>query len=302
MLADLERRLAQVLGQRLPAPFTGRVAVAPDGPAGAGPEIRLAIGEVARREPDLGAFRSEVAPGVAQRRRVARLSCEIALTVTPQPAAGRAQRVAAVDALLYLLDDPEFRSARALAQPGDPGFLLSTLGLAGAHLSPDSLAEPPPDVLLSAEGWFWPIGEVGEDGPAIAEAQLRQLVLPVDMRPIAARIIAGSPAVALRFELGAAGTMILRDGSVASDDFERIAVSLEGPDGGAGAGSLSGGMPAAGGFRLVRVENDAASVTYQPPGAAAVDRVVLRSVTRTLGDTHFGPTLAVFELTVEAAP
>ena len=59
MLAPFETRLAAVLGASLPAPFAGRVTVAPQAPNGDGPSLQVAARAIRRIEPDLGAFRRE---------------------------------------------------------------------------------------------------------------------------------------------------------------------------------------------------------------------------------------------------
>lgn len=302
MLVDLEQRLAQVLGQRLPAPFMGRVTVAPDSPPGPGPELRVAVGSATPLDPDFGARRSELTPGTPLPRRVARLRCEIVLTVDASAPGGRAEQVEGVDALLYLLDAPDFRNADALTAPGDPGFLLSELRVVSADLSPTLANDSPAVLVLRAEGWFWPVGEVGAAGPAIAEAHLRQLVLPVNMVPAEVRFVAGGGPVDLRFEVGAAGTAVVSQGGVVTAAFGRIAASLEGPGGTPGAGTLGGGQAGIGGARLIAVTDNSATITYTPPAAPASDRLILRSVTRNAGETHFGPQLAAFDLIVAAAP
>ena len=67
MLTEFEIRLADVLGNRLPAPFGGRVrrrgAPAPNGN---GPVVRVGVDAIEPLEPDFGSVRPEVVAGSAE--------------------------------------------------------------------------------------------------------------------------------------------------------------------------------------------------------------------------------------------
>src|SRR4051812_22914649 len=98
MLGEFETRLADVLGQRLPAPFAGAVDRAP------GRDIARLVVAVTGAEPiadNLLSVRPERVPGDIAPRRVLRLRCAVALAT--RVADDRAARVQAIDAALYLL-------------------------------------------------------------------------------------------------------------------------------------------------------------------------------------------------------
>ena len=298
MLADFERRLADVLGSRLPPPFAGRVAVAPDLPAGPGPVVHVAVGTVTPLDSDFGSIRRESAPGTADRRRVVRLRALVGVDVMPGGGGGRSQRVAGTDLLLHLLDGAEFRDGSALVEPGDPGFLLDSLRIAGADLSDGGAG---PSVAISAEGWFWPAGAAGETGEPILEAQVRQVVLPLVLRPSVSRVVAGTGPVPLELVVGATGTLDVAGNGTTASAFGAVAVGLVGVGGGAGAGTLSGGDAGPGGRRVLAVADGRAVITYTPPAAAATDQIVVSAhVVDGGGEARVGLELARFRLRVEA--
>ena len=300
MLADLERRLAEVLGTRLPAPFGGRVSVAPALPAGPGPAVQVAVGAVVPLDPDFGSVRLESAPGAADRRRVVRLRADVALAVTPEAGGGggRGQRVAGTDLLLHLLDAAEFRDGSALVEPGDPGFLLDALRITGADLRAEGAG---PAVALSVEGWFWPVGVAGETGEPIAEAHVRQFVIPITLRPAVSLLVAGTDPVPLELVFGATGTMVVTANGTTASPFGAVAVGLVGPGGGPGAGTLTGGDAGPGGRRVLAVADGRATATYTPPAAPAIDQVVVSAfLVDADGEARVGLELARFRLRVEA--
>ena len=296
MLAAFETRLAAVLGSSLAAPFNGRVTVAPDAANGPGPLVQLAVREVRRVEPDLGAFRQEQPAGLPTRRRVARLEADLTLQVTPQGggAGGRPQIVAGVDALLYLLDDPAFRSGEALVQAGDQGFRLQSLSVTGADI-PDSAN--PADVNLTISGWFWPVGEPGAAGVEIGEVHVRQFSLPVLLQ--APRLTAGAGAADLSLGFGRAGTMQIEADSVSTLPFGQMTVSILSPDGSPGTGALGGGAGGGPDARLLDVNAGALAFTYTPPDAPGRDILIVRAVQ---ADGATGMEIARFDLVTEPAP
>lgn len=300
MLADLEERLATVLGNALPAPFAGRVRVAPDAAVGPGPSVILGVRRVEPLPQDFGSVRPEAVPAPPERRRVVRLRCTIGILVEPQQANDREQVMAGVDALVYLLEDADFRSARALDAEGDQGFVLTSLALQEAYPGLRPNGEAPPQVTLQAEGWFWPVGTVGETGVAITEARVRQVNLPLGPAALPARIPAGGEPVLLRFTAGLTGTLRVRSTGPETDPFGGLAVRLLGEQGGPGAGSLAGGADGPASSRLLTVTDGVASVTYTPPAAPAVDRLVVHFVEAQEQVPALGLEIARFTLVVEA--
>lgn len=296
MLAAFETRLAAVLGSSLVAPFNGRVTVAPDAANGPGPLVQLAVREVRRIEPDLGAFRPEQPSGLPTRRRVARLEADLALLVTPQGggAGGRPQIVAGVEALLYLLDDPSFRSGEALVQAGDQGFLLQSLSVTGADIPNDA---NPAGVNLTVSGWFWPAGEPGAAGVEISEVHVRQFSLPVLLQ--APRLTAGAGPIGLSLGFGRAGTMQIEADSLSMLPFGQLMVSILSPDGSPGAGTLGGGAGGGPSAQLLDVAPGALAFTYTPTAAPGRDLLLVRAVQ---ADGAMGIELARFELVTEPAP
>jgi hypothetical protein len=297
MLTELETRLAQVLGSRLDAPFAGRVvrrgAAAPNGN---GPVVRVGVLEATPVDADLLSIRPEVVPGDDQLRRVLRLQVVLGLFVIPSQAGGVAQLLQGLDAVGYALDDPEVRSAAALEAPGDPGFVLDSLLL--EDLTTATADAEQPQVRLRANGVFWPVGAEGETGPAIERALVREVRLPMTLRP-QGLLEPGGGLVALQLSVGTTGT--LRATAAATDTlpFGSLAVRLTDPSGGTGAGTLSGGSAGPDGTRLVAVDETGASVDYTPAAAPGTDIVVVSSHTRDSGgNDRVGMELARFEMAV----
>ncbi|TMS48847.1 hypothetical protein [Mycobacterium sp. DBP42] len=276
MIADLETRLADVLGSRLAAPLAGRVFVTP-GPANAN-QIAVLVG-VSRAEvigEKFGAGRRpEQVPGADDPRRVVRLSCAIRVEVRPGANGTRAQTTAALDALLYELDSQDLRSGRALTAPGDPGFVVD-------YLLPEVLSAlpgPDPDALpaieMRADGWFWPPNAPGVTGVEITAALVRTATLPVALQPWPLLIRAGDPLVPLTIRVGAGGTSRLTGASPTVSPFGELAVRVVDAGGRPGAGNLSGGAVGPDGTRLITVADDVAEFGYQPPAAPADDHLVV---------------------------
>ena len=277
MIRELELRLAEVLGERLPAPFAGRVDAAPvGGPPGAAPQIVVGVRRADRLRPDFSSLRHEVVPGAGVPRRVVRLACDLALEVQPGSGADRAQQVAGVDALVYALDDPALLGA--LSAPGDPGFLLDTLDLveAGTPLHPTDPQVGAVGVSVRAVGMFWPVGVPGQAGDLIDTIRLREASLPVEVVLPAERLVAGGPAAAVGLRLPATGTLLVDADGTTAAPFGRLAVRLAAPGGKPGKGTLTGGTagtPA--GVRLVELARGAAELTYTPPAEPADDVLVV---------------------------
>lgn len=297
MLAEFETRLTEVLGSRLQAPFAGRVIRRGDpAPSGSGPMIQLGVDSAEPIDPELASSRPEVVPGSAALRRVVRMRTVVGFDVVATSSGGRAQRVVGVDHLIYELDDPGMRSAKLLDKPGDPGFLIQSLELAGSN--PDADVDVASAVSLVAEGWFWPVGVTGEEGPPITTSLIREFKLPILVTPDDL-LLAGGPAVKLRLAFGPTGTMRVQSDAVVAEAFGRLAVRLVNPSGGPGAGGLAGGQAGPDGHRLLIVGADGTSVNYTPPPSPAVDTLVVSTHASETASTHrIGMELARFDLVV----
>jgi len=279
VIADLETRLADVIGADLPAPFGGHVSVAPGPPGGANPTVVVGTTAFEVLEPDFGSrARPELAPPVTDPRRVVRMRCSLSVEVRPSTGQGRAQQLAGLDALLYLLDGPTFQSGEALVDGTDRGFLLDGLRVVDGRAEADpAIPGGPPMVLdLEAVGWFWPPGTPGATGPTIVEVRVRGLDLP--MSAAVPPIVAGGAPVVIAFSFGAGGPLrVSAPGSAALPalPFGSLALRLLGRAGAPGAGALSGGTAAADGTTLVPVTGGRAGVTYTPPASPAEDSLVV---------------------------
>lgn len=281
----------------MPSPFRGRVSRAP-GPGGNQARLILGVGHVEPLAPDFGSVRPEVVPGAADQRRVLRLRCDVSITVRATAAQGRNQQITGLDAALYLLDAPDLRDGTALIQEGDQGFLIESLLLDGG----EGLAVEPDDVglRLEAQGWFWPVGVEGEAGIPMGPILVRSAMLPVGLEPPLTRVAPGGDPVELTIRTGLAGTFVLDEPAPAqpTSPFGALAVTLEGPGGTPGAGTLTGGADGPDGSRLLPVEHDAATLTYTPPAEPARETLVVSSVA---GEPpRIGIELARFDFRVEA--
>lgn len=297
MLTELETRLAQVLGTRLAAPFAGRVVRrSAAAPGGNGPLVRVGVLEATRVDDELRSIRPEVVPGDAQQRRVLRLQVDIGLFVSPTQAGGGTQLLQGVDALGYTLDDPEVRSGAALAAPGDPGFRLDSLLL--SELTTSTADAEQPQVRLRGTGLFWPVGLVGETGPAIERTLVREVRLPMSLR-VEGPVQPGGGAVGLHLSVGTTGTLRATETGTDSLPFGSLAVRLTDASGGTGAGTLSGGLAGPDGNRLVTIDEAGATVDYTPATEPADDIVVVSGHTRDSGgNDRVGMELARFEMAV----
>ena len=273
MIADFEQRLAEVLDELMPAPFAGRVQVAPGDVPDDEPAVLLGVTRAERLPDDLGGTPRALAPGADEPRRVVRLRCTVTLRVRPGDDEGRAQQLAGLDAALYALDEPAFRRGGALAGGDpDPGFLVHDVSVLEG-LAPLDPADPLATVALSlrAEGLFWPPGLPGQTGAQIGVIRLRGAVLPLEVIvPATAELVAGGPAVTLTIRVGSVGTQVLEDGEpLAASGFGRLALSLR------GAGTLQGGAAGSNGARLVVLDDGSAEIDYVPPAAAGRDELVV---------------------------
>lgn len=301
MLRDLEERLAVVLGSDLPAPLSGRVQVRPGSTTGDEPAAQVTVRQVVPVTPDFGAVRPELAPGGSSVRRIVRLEVEIDIRLTSGGNSARATRARALDDLIYFLDAPEFRSGAALRHTGDPGFLLERLHVVAANYEPDLSDPVAPDLTLSAVGWFWPVGQAGEDGVAIAEARIAQLVFPASTDPDPARFVAGGAEVSIEIAFTDMQLLSLRADGPGTTDPQRLAFQVLAPDGSEGQGSLTNGRNLGGGMRARLLRDAVTSVRYRPPAAPATDRLIVR-LFRDGAPDPLGSVLFELPLITEAAP
>jgi hypothetical protein len=298
VLADLESRLADLLGSRLAPPFRGNVAIAP-GPADvdAAPSLTVAVTDAWTLRPDFGSIRTELVPGSPAPRRVLRLRCNVTIAVRTSASAGRGQAMDALDAILYELDHPDLRQPGTLTSPADdPGFALDSLTPVSAWTEPE---DGLPHVVAEAVGWFWPRGVSGVAGSEIVEARVRTVNQPLTLEPWPL-LRTGDPAVALTLTAASGGTMVLDGEAVTAAGFGALAMRLVDDGGRPGAGTLDGGDAGPGGSRIVPLIDGRAAIAYTPPAEATTDHLVVAVAGPDTGD---GPTvgieLARFSLVVD---
>jgi hypothetical protein len=267
LLSEFERRLADVLGARLPVPFRGGVDVAPGRDDA---QVVLSVRHVEPLDEHLFGMRPEVVPGAPTHRRVVRLRCDIGLDVRLLTNQSRSAQLRVLDSVIYELDEPGFRSGTRL-QPtdgSDPGFLVQRMFV--------SLSDPPQAITLRAEGLFWPPDVPGQTGVPIDRAQLRISMQPINLLPERPRLNAGGETVELVIEFGATGTMrVERGGRVTSLPFGAIVVAVEDAGGRPGAGALAGGNAGPSGSRTIPVAGGRAAFQYTPPAQPALDHLVV---------------------------
>lgn len=283
MISDFETRLAETLGTRIAAPFTGRVDVAP-GPA-LDADVRVILGVVSAKIVDetLG-NRAEVLPGDPLPRRAVRLRCTVRLEAS-MATPDRAQQMKALEAALYALDDVELRTGKALADGTDLGFVIHELQpfTVIATLHPDEEDQPRIGIHVVATGLFWPIGVQGKAGDPIGEIRLRGGIVPLEIAPSNPRLVAGGPAVELTVRFNTTAFSIQED-KLEKMPFGSIAMTLVGPGGKPGKGTLGGGVAGAPAtIRIVSVVENAATVTYTPPATPVTEELVVAFDNHELG-------------------
>lgn len=276
MIVEFERRLADVLGPRLPAPFTGRVDVLPGNLAGNGPSILVNVAQASVVEGSFGEHRPEVVPGANSARRVLRLSCDVNFDISPQSAqTGRLQQMQGLDAVMYALDAPDFRTGQALASgaPPDPGFFIQSMLLTAGVIAPvENSAELIVRAQAQVQGWFWPVGVAGQTGVVIDSIRLRGVALPLAVSPANPRLVAGGQAVELTVSIGAGsfGTYQLLNQPILP--FGSLVFSVLGAGARPGKGTLVG---AVNGIVIAPVTDGVASVSYTPPDEATSEELIL---------------------------
>lgn len=299
MLSDLEKQFQTTLRQRVPSSMRDDVQVT----NGKGNQKGILVGirSAVPLPAEFGGRRPEPVPGAGDPRRVVRLRCQLDVSFVPSNNQERNELMEHLDQVLYALDAADMRDGSAFtgAAP-DPGFLLHSL-------APETLDMPfitdgkdgdPLTVALTADGWFWPVGETGQTGSIIGEVRLRGVVHPVRIEPASPSITAGGAPITLDIRFGGHGTSRITEGAPAALAFGNLAARLEKPDGTAGDGTLTGGNPGTGGVLLLPVVDGLAEVTYTPPNVAATDVLVLAADD---GKDGSGIEIGRFALQVRAA-
>lgn len=274
MITEFELRLAEVLAARLPAPFTGRVNVPPAALPGDGPVILAGVTHARATDENFARHRPEIVPGGSDPRRVLRLACDVSIEIRAGSGQGRPQQMRGLEALLYELDAPDFRTGQALANgaPADPGFLIQSLQIRESFSAITPGTDETVTLQLSSEGWFWPVGIAGETGVVIGEIRLRGVVVPLAVAASRAQLIAGGPPLDLTLRVvgGTSGTIAL-PGKPALP-LGSLAVKLQGPGARPARGTLVGGVE---GLLLAPLTDAGAVIQYQPPEEAATDELVI---------------------------
>lgn len=291
MLGEFENRLADVLGQRLPAPFAGAVDRAPGRDIA---RLVVAVTDAAPIADNLLSVRPERVPGDTAPRRVLRLRCGVALAT--RAADDRAARVQAIDAALYLLGDPAFESGAALlpADATDPGFQISRMLVMNV--------EAPQTVTLQAEGLFWPVGTAGQTGAPIQAILVHMPLLPLRLTPERPALTPGGPPVDLLLNAATAGGGRIAAAGITPIGATALIARVIDAGGRPGAGSLAGGDAVPGG-RRVTLADGVATLTYTPPAAVALDLLVIAlEGDGGAGDGRPGIELARFALATRPGP
>jgi hypothetical protein len=291
MLREFELGLADALGSRLPPPLQGAVDAAP---ARAEALVVVAVRTAEAVDEELLSRKPERVPGATDPRRVLRLRCETGLEIRAPAGGTRADQMLAIDRTIYLLGDASLLDGRALLpedEDADPGFLVQRLALVRV--------EAPSLIVLSAEGYFWPVGQAGATGIAIGEVRIRQSVLPLLLSPPAPLLIAGGAAVDLTVQFGTVGMRLEAD----TPEPEALAfgdamLSVVDSGGRPGAGVLAGGDAGPDGTRVVPVNAGQVTVQYTPPAAPATDFLVVRLGN---GEGGAGQSLGKLKLVVRSA-
>jgi hypothetical protein len=274
MIAEFEQRLVEVLGSRLPAPFTGRVVVAP-GQDGAQSRIVVGVVEATPLEPDFRHRRTEVVPGSADGRRVVRLECRVALTVRPNQNTTRTQQMQMFDATLFALGAEDVLTGTALNDNVDRGFFINDARLDAASTPLVTSAESPLQLTLVVRGLFWPVGLAGQAGVQIGEIRIRGVLLPIQLSPAAPRLTAGGEAVELTIRVATPGSFSVQSGATAALPFGSLAVAVVTEAGAPGNGTLAGGEAGLGNTRIVPLVNNEAAISYTPPAEAGLEHLVI---------------------------
>jgi len=176
----------------------------------------------------------------------------------------------AIDEALYLLEDNSLRDGSALL-PGDnsdPGFLIRSMTVTASM--------PPQSITLDADGFFWPKGTAGQQGPQIQQARIRSALQPLLLDPQPSHLVAGAPATSFTITLEGTGTTGLTAGWIQNSAFGSLVVSVMDAGGRPGQGTLSGGADGPAGARIYSVTDGSAAVSYRPPAQPATEFLVVK--------------------------
>lgn len=304
MIQEFENRLAVVLGNLLSAPFKDRVFAAGTEPSDNQAKILLGVEE---HKPWLAEFASskpERVPGQTDFRRILRLETSVTLAVIAADGQGRPQRRAGFDQLLYLLEEPDMADGSSLVAPGDQGFFIESMKLGSSELPLSQVPDQPNGVRLTARGWFWPVGQVGQTGVAITQTHIRAASLDVKLVPQLPDLVAGGAPVTLQLQLRDTGFVLSENQAPQALGVDFLALVLRAASGGPGDGQLSGDALGTAGLVLVNVASDGlATFTYTPPAQPGEDilHVSLAQGGAAPAEKQAGKTLTKLSLMVRAS-
>jgi hypothetical protein len=278
MITDFEQELAAYLNTHLDAPFAGRVSVS-DGDAkggGAQPAILVGVTRTAWQPAEMGPKHGEIVPGSTDLRRVLRLICTAEIGVYPSSSGKRGQELSGMEQIAYLLDAPELRNGKAFEKPGDQGFIIHSLQVTGGSAPLISGGTAATGLTLEVRGWFWPKGKPGKTGIAIARVRVRGVGLTLSIAPSPAVLRAGGPPQEFSLSLPAMGPLaVTESGAASAGPFGRLYCALRTRDGSNPLGTLSGGVAALDGGRLIELTGEEALLTYTPGAQATVEDLVI---------------------------
>ena len=273
MINDFEQRLAFVLGSRLTGSLAGKVFVPPAPAEGADPSLVVGVSALRPLEPAFLARKPEVVPGSPDPRRILRLECDVNIEARPGLNLERDSQVRALDAALFELGADDFQSGAALTDATDRGFFIQQMHFLGGALPLDPTAPDatPVSITFLAQGFFWPVGQVGQTGTAIERIELRGVAMDVDVEIPAAQMVAGGPLVNAKLRVRMPGSTDIRDAGASPAPFGSLALTLF-----PGKGTLGGGAAGTSGkIRIVSLESETATFTYIPPAQAVVEDLVV---------------------------
>ncbi|MDY0187112.1 MAG: hypothetical protein RBR16_04230 [Syntrophus sp. (in: bacteria)] len=278
MITDFEQELAAYLNTHLEAPLAGRVSVS-DGDAkggGAHPAILVGVTRTAWQPAEMGPRHGEVVPGSPDLRRVLRLVCAAEIGLYPSSSGKRNQEISGMEQIAYLLDAPEVRNGKAFEKQGDQGFIIHSLQVTGGSSPLLSGGPAATGLTLEVRGWFWPKGRPGQTGIAIARIRLRGVGLTLSIAPSPAVLRAGGPPREFSLSLPATGPLALTEsGAASAGPLGTLYCTIRTRDGSSPLGTLSGGVAALDGGRLIELAGEEALLTYTPGAQATVEDLVI---------------------------
>lgn len=277
MLSEFEQGFQATLRTKLPVEIRDQVEVATGAPNQSGILVGIRSAKLASGE--FGSVRSEFAPGMAVRRRVVRMHCVLDCIFVPaNNSQDRTLLMSWLDQVLYALDDFDVRTGAAFAGTAtDPGFLIQSMKVEALD-SPFGIHETESERLglsLKTDGWFWPVGELGEASVEIGEIRIRGAIHPLLLTPAEPRLVANGPGVDLSISFEPRGTSRITTTDLSSEAFGHLAIRLEKVDGTAGEGTLGGGTAGAGNIRLLPVTDDQVHFSYTPSATPGTDILIV---------------------------